>query len=115
MAPTPARQHRPATGPQLLRPLRERAVAGPVGEPERPLTDAQNGGAVPQLNHDARQLVAGHARCPVTTRAVGPSVRPVKLPACKTRGVHPHNDVVVGRQGVGQVCQRQASDTGVTI
>ena len=95
--------------------LRERAVASPVGEPEHPLTDAQKCGAVTQLNHDARQLVAGHARCPVTTRAVDPGVRPVKLPGCETRGVYPHDDVVVGRLGVGQVRQRQASDTGVTI
>ena len=95
--------------------LRQRAVAGPVGQPEHPLTDAQSGCAVPQLNHDPGQIVAGHARCAVTTRAIGPGVWPVKLIGYETRGVYPHDDIVRGRLGVGQVCQRQASDTGLTI
>jgi hypothetical protein len=59
--------------------------------------------------------VAGHARCAVTTRAIGPGARPVKLPGSETRGVYPHNDIVRSRLGVGQLCQRQASDTGLTI
>lgn len=79
--------------------FRERAVARPVREPEHPLTDTQKCGAVPQLNHDARQLVAGHTRCPVAARTVDPSVRPVELAAREARGVHPHDDVVVGRLG----------------
>jgi hypothetical protein len=37
------------------------------------------------------------------------------LTRCETCGVYPHDDVVVGRLGVGQVRQRQASDTGVAI
>lgn len=59
--------------------------------------------------------MAGHARCAVTARAVGPGARPGKLSGCETRGMHPHDDTVRDRLGVGRVRLRQAGDTGPTI
>jgi hypothetical protein len=95
--------------------LGERAVAGPVGQSEHPLADTQAGGAVSQFDDDTRQFVAGHARRPVTARAIGPRGRPVELPGGETRSVHPHDDVVLGRVRVGQVRQGQPCDTRVSV
>ena len=83
--------------------LGERAITGPVSHAEHPLANAQAGGAVPQLHDDTGQFVPGHARRPVTAGAIGPRGGPFQLAGGEARGVHPHDDVVLGRMGVGQV------------
>ncbi|BBJ37767.1 hypothetical protein SSPO_004850 [Streptomyces antimycoticus] len=95
--------------------LGERAVAGPVGQAEHPLADAQAGGAESQLFDDTGQLVPGHARRPVVACAIGPRGGPVQLSGGDARGVYPHDDVVLGRVGVGHVRQGQPGETGVTV
>jgi hypothetical protein len=59
--------------------------------------------------------VTGHTGCAVAARSVGPGIRPVELPGCEACGVYPHDDIVLGHDGVRQLRQRQASDTGITI
>ena len=95
--------------------LGQRAVAGPVGQSEHPLADGEAGGSVAELDDDTRQLVPGHARCPVAAGAVGPRCRPVELAGGEARGVDPHDDVVLGGVGVGQVGQGEPADAGVTV
>lgn len=95
--------------------LGQRAVAGPVSQAEHPLADTQAGGAEPQLFDDTRQFVPGHARRPVAACAIGPRARPVQLSGGDARGVYPHDDVVLGRVGVGHVRQGQPGETGVTV
>ena len=85
--------------------LGQGAVAGPVGQPEYALADGEAGGAVPQLDDDTRQVVSGHARRPVVASAVGPRSRPVQLPRGEPRSMHPHDDIVLGRMGVGNFRQ----------
>lgn len=63
--------------------LGECAVTRPVGKAEHPLADGQPGGAVPQSHDNARELVAGHARRPVSPGAIGPRTRPVQLSRVK--------------------------------
>lgn len=65
------------------------------------LADGQAGGAVPQLGDDTRQLVSGHTRRPVTTSAVGPRCLPVQFSPGEPRGMHLHDDVVLGGVGRG--------------
>jgi hypothetical protein len=95
--------------------LGEGAVAGPVGQSEHPLADGQAGGAVAQLDDDTGQLVAGHARRPVAVGAVGPCCRPVRLSRGEPRGMHLHDDVVLGGVGVGNFRQGESADVGVTV
>ena len=81
--------------------LRERAIAGPIGDPEDSLADRQPCGAITHLGNDSGQFVPGNGRAPVAPGAVGPRSRPVKLPWGEARRMHPHDHIVLCRVRVG--------------
>ncbi|ABK72455.1 hypothetical protein MSMEG_4444 [Mycolicibacterium smegmatis MC2 155] len=95
--------------------LGQGAVACPVCQSEHALTDRETCGAVSQFDHNTRQFVSGHTGCAVASRALGPRIRPVEFAPCEPRGVHTYDDVVLGDHGIGQFCQRQTGDAGITI
>lgn len=57
--------------------LGERAIAGPVRQPEDALDDGETGGSVAEFRHDARDLVSRHGRGAVAAGAVGRGCGPV--------------------------------------
>ena len=93
----------------------QRAVAGPVGEAEHPLTDGEAGGAVAQLDDDSGQFVPGNAGRAVTAGPVGPGGGPLEFAGGEAGGVDAHDDVVLGGVGIGQVGQGEPTDTGVAV
>jgi hypothetical protein len=83
--------------------FRERAVAGPVGEPEDSLADRQPGGAVTQLGDDSGHFVPGNGRCAVTPSSVRPRSRPVELAWGEACRAHPNDDIVLRGVRVGHL------------
>ena len=55
--------------------------------------------AATRTNSPGRRNVAGHARPPVVSGAVGPCCPPVHLAGGEPSGMDPHDDIVLG--GVG--------------
>ena len=88
--------------------LRERAVAGPVGQPEHSLADGQACGPVAERRNDTRHLVPGHTRYPVPTGTISPSPGPGQLPGGEPSGVHAHDDVVLGGVRVWRASSRDS-------
>ena len=94
--------------------LSQGAVAGPVGQPEHPLADGEPVVAYPNSTTTPDRSWPGtlgvRSRPERSAHVVGQSSSP-RVPG----GMGPHDDIVLGGVGVGDVRQGEPTDAGISV